>query len=159
MQKKYYRFFNYKLDKLAKKGRGFYYENFAKDIFLRFAVFEQGYLTAIVVSKYPFKKIKQLLSKQKPLKINRCCGFKVLESTFKTHKSQGKSHYQLSRDKGKTFHNYEIGSNKEIDSIFANATEQEDRNFDWFVNDFVEIFEPNFEIIEITKEYKARKLE
>ena len=87
--------------------------------------------------------------------INRCCGFRVLETEFQpSDKDLGKQHFQISHDKGKTYFDYEIGSNKKIDSFFENTDVRNIKESNWVANDFAEILEPHFGIIEVTNEHK-----
>ena len=152
----YYVFYDKSFGRGGQEGRGFYYYDEKKNLYLRFAFFEVGNLTALVSSKHSLKKIKKLLSKPKPLLINRCCGFKVLETEFQsTDRGFGKQHFQISHDEGKTYFDYEKGSNKKIDSLFENASVNEREESDWIVIDFAEIFAPHFGITEVTNEYKS----
>ena len=155
-QKYYYVLYDKSFGKGGQKGRGFYYGNENKNLYLRFSTFEIGNLIALVRSQHSFKKIKELLSKPKPLLINRCCGFNVLETVFRSIDGDlEKRHFQVSYDKGKSYFDYVKGSNKEIDSLFKNADVSKKRGSDWVINDFAEIFEPYFGITEVTKDYKA----
>ena len=156
LKKYYYVFYDKSFAKGGQEGRGFYYESKKNNLYLRFAVFKTGNLTALVSSQHSLKKIKKLLSKSKPLLINRCCGFRVLETEFQPIDSDfGKQYFQISHDKGKTYFDYEKGFNKKIDSLFENADVSNKQESDWIVNDFAEIFEPHFGITEITNEYKS----
>ena len=111
---------------------------------------------ALVSSKHSFKKIKKILNKPKPLFINRCCGFKVLDTKFRVTKQGVKSHFQISEDRGLTFIDYHLGKSKVIDSIFKLAAKEvESLGSNWSVCDFAEIFEPNFEIINVTKKFNS----
>ena len=155
-QKYYYVLHDKSLGTGGQKGSGFYYGNEKKNFYLRFAIFEIDNLIALVRSQHSLKKIKELLSKPKPLLINRCCGFNVLEKKFRsTNEDLEKRHFQISYDKGKSYFDYVHGSNNEIDSLFKNADVSKKRESDWVINDFAEIFEPYFGITEVTKDYKA----
>ena len=152
----YYVLYDKFFGKGGQKGLGFYYGNEKKNRYLRFAIFERGNLIALVRSQHSLKKIKQLLNKPKPLLINRCCGFNVLETKFRsTNGDLEKRHFQVSYDKGNSYFDYVKGSDNEIDSLFKNADVSKKKGSDWVINDFAEIFEPYFEITEVTKEYKA----
>ncbi len=156
-QKKYYYvFYDNSFGNGGKEGRGFYYENKKKNLYLRFAFFKTGNLTTLVSSKHSLKKIRKLLSKPKPLLINRCCAFKVLEIEFQaSDRNFGKQFYQISYDEGKTYYDYKNGSNKKIDAIFENADVYDREKSDWIIYDFAEILEPHFGITDVTSEYKS----
>ena len=105
--RKYFIFYDNVSNSCASKGRGFYYKNAAKKLYLRFAVFEKGNLTALVFSKHSLKKIKKLLSKPKPLWINCCFGFKVIATEFYfVDKSFCKEYLQVSYNQGRNYFDY-----------------------------------------------------
>lgn len=156
-QKKYYYvFYDTSFERGGQEGYGLYYKNKKTNFCLRFAVFKTGKLTALVSSRHSQKKIQKLLSKPKPLLINRCCGFKVLETDFKpsVHNCT-KRWFQISHDNGKTYNDYKKGSNEKIDSLFHSADMHGSVESNWFLNDFAQIFKPHFGITEVTAEYKS----
>ena len=157
LQKKYYYvFYDKSFGKGGQEGRGYYYKSKKINLYLRFAVFKKGNLTALVSSQHSLKKIKKILSKPKPLMINRCCAFKVLETKFQPNEQNyNKQYFQISHDKGKTYFDYEKGSNNKIDSLFKNIKVFEMKKLNWIMNDFAEIFEPYFEINEVTNQYNS----
>ena len=155
-QKYYYVLYDKSSGKGSQKGRGFYYGDEKKNLYLRFSIFEIGNLKALVGSQHSLKKIKELLNKPKPLLINRCCGFNVLETEFRsTNRDLEKRHFQISYDKGKSYFDYVKGFNNEIDFLFKNADVSKKKGSEWVANDLAEIFEPYFGITDVTKEYKA----
>jgi len=137
----------------GKECWGFYHKNEKKNLYLRYSVLHIGNLTAFVSSNHSLEELIKLLSKPKPLWINRCCGFKVQQTKFQLISSIGKSNFQISHDKGKTYIDYEIGANKEIDNVFNNAKELESEENNFFVVDFAEILEPHFQIIKAKKNH------
>ena len=135
-------------------GRGFYYKREERNLYLRYAVFDVGNLTALVSSTNSLDSLTKLLSKPKPLLINRCCGFKVRKTKFQFIKSAGKSHFQISHDQGKTYCDYKVGSNKEIDLIFSNTNISNGEEFTFLISDFIEVMEPFFEITKVTDRFE-----
>ena len=155
-KKYYYVFYNKSFRRGGQECRGFYYKNENENLYFRFATFKTGNLIALVSSQHSSKKIKKLLSKPKPLLINRCCGFKVLETEFQSVAQDfSKHHFQISHNKGKTYFDYHKGAREDVDSLFENADVCCRQYSDWNVNDFAEILEPHFGIKEVTNEYKS----
>ena len=136
--------------KKAREGKSFYYENKKRDLYLRYAKFRTGDLSALVSSKHSKEKLQNLLAKPKDLWLFHCCGFKVQDFYFRAWNSEGKgSYYQVGKG-GKDWSDYNIGTNAEIDTIFLDHQEKQgQRNWKNEV-DFELVFNPNFRVLDIT---------
>ena len=139
------------------EGVSFYYSDVKHKLYLRYARFQKGDVSALVSSKHSKEKLKKLLAKPKDLWIFHCCGFKVLDSYFnlwETHEANG-SHYQYSNDK-KNWKDYSLGNDEKIDNIFEMHQVDRDQRENW--SDEVDnelILKPHFQVKDITSIYKA----
>ena len=143
--------------KQGREGVSFYYSDVKHKLYLRYARFQKGDVSALVSSKHSKEKLKKLLAKPKDLWIFHCCGFKVLDSYFnlwETHKASG-SYYQYSNDK-KNWIDYSLGNDEKIDNIFEMHQVDGDQCENW--SDEVDnelILKPHFQVKDITSIYKA----
>ena len=143
--------------KQGREGVSFYYSDVKRKLYLRYARFQKGDVSALVSSKHSKEKLKKLLAKPKDLWIFHCCGFKVLDSYFnlwETHKASG-SYYQYSNDK-KNWIDYCLGNDEKIDNIFEMHQVDRDQCENW--SDEVDnelILKPYFHVKDITSIYKA----
>ncbi|MDA9689514.1 hypothetical protein N9V13_03765 [Betaproteobacteria bacterium] len=141
----------------SEEGVSFYYADVKHKLYLRYARFRKGDVSALVSSKHSKEKLKKLLAKPKDLWIFHCCGFKVLDSYFnrwEMREVKG-SHYQYSNDK-RNWKDYILGDDEKIDKIFEihQRDKQECENWTNKV-DYELIFKPHFEIRDITSIYRA----
>ena len=143
--------------KRGQEGVSFYYSDGKQNLYLRYARFQEGDISALVSSKHSKEKLEKLLAKPKDLWIFHCCGFQVLDSYFNRWQMQEVrgSHYQHSTD-GKNWKDYSLGDNEKIDKLFEMHQFYRDQCKNW--SDKVDnelILKPHFEIRDITTIYRA----
>ena len=143
--------------KQGKEGVSFYYSDVKQKLYLRYARFREGNVSALVSSKHSKEKLKTLLAKPKDLWIFHCCGFQVLDSYFNRWQIQEVkgSHFQYSNDK-KNWIDYSLGNDEKIDNIFEMHQVDRDQCENW--SDEVDnelILKPHFQVKDITSIYKA----
>ena len=140
----------------GEEGSSFYYSDVKKQLYLRYARFQKGDVSALVSSKYSIEKLKTLLSKPKDLWIFHCCGFKVLDSYFNPWEIQGVdgSHHQYSND-GKSWKEYCLGAGGKADKLFEMHQYDRQHCKNWADGvDYELILRPNFKIKDITSIYR-----
>ena len=143
--------------KQGREGVSFYYSDVKHKLYLRYARFQKGDVSALVSSKHSKEKLKELLAKPKDLWIFHCCGFQVLDSYFNLWEMRevNGSHYQYSNDK-KNWKDYSLGNDEKIDNIFWMHQFDRDQCENW--SDEVDselILKPYFQVKDITSIYKA----
>ncbi len=143
--------------KQGQEGVSFYYSDGKQNLYLRYARFQEGDISALVSSKHSKEKLEKLLAKPKDLWIFHCCGFKVLDSYFNRWEMQEVkgSHYQHSKD-GKNWEDYSLGDDKKIDKLFEMHQFEIDQRVSWTdAVDYELILKPHFQVKDITSIYKA----
>ncbi len=143
--------------KQGQEGVSFYYSDGKQNLYLRYARFQEGDISALVSSKHSKEKLEKLLAKPKDLWIFHCCGFKVLDSYFNRWEMQEVkgSHYQHSKD-GKNWEDYSLGIDKKIDKLFEMHQFEIDQRVSWTdAVDYELILKPHFQVKDITSIYKA----
>ena len=143
--------------KQGQEGVSFYYSDLKQILYLRYARFQEGDVSALVSSKHSKEKLEKLLAKPKDLWIFHCCGFQVIDSFFNRWemKEIKGSHYQYSNDK-KNWTDYNLGDDEKIDKIFELHQFDREQCENW--SDEVDnelILKPHFEIRDITTIYRA----
>tara|TARA_E500000178_G_C17002031_1_gene746184 strand:- start:1446 stop:2021 length:576 start_codon:yes stop_codon:yes gene_type:complete len=142
--------------KQGQEGVSFYYSDGKQKLYLRYARFQEGDISALVSSKHSKEKLEKLLAKPKDLWIFHCCGFQVLDSYFNRWEMQEVrgSHYQHSTD-GKNWKDYSLGDNKKIDKLFEMHQFERDQCVSWTdAVDYELILKPHFQIRDITSIYR-----
>jgi len=143
--------------KQGQEGVSFYYSDGKQKLYLRYARFQEGDISALVSSKHSKEKLEKLLAKPKDLWIFHCCGFKVLDSYFNRWEMEEVkgSHYQHSKD-GKNWKDYSLGDDKKIDKLFEMHQFEIDQRVSWTdAVDYELILKPYFQVKDITSIYKA----
>ena len=143
--------------KQGQEGVSFYYSDGKQKLYLRYARFQEGDISALVSSKHSKEKLEKLLAKPKDLWIFHCCGFKVLDSYFNRWEMEEVkgSHYQHSKD-GKNWKDYSLGDDKKIDKLFEMHQFEIDQRVSWTdAVDYELILKPHFQVKDITSIYKA----
>ena len=143
--------------KQGQEGVSFYYSDGKQKLYLRYARFQEGDISALVSSKHSKEKLEKLLAKPKDLWIFHCCGFKVLDSYFNRWEMEEVkgSHYQHSKD-GKNWKDYSLGDDKKIDKLFEMHQFRIDERVSWTdAIDYELILKPHFQVKDITSIYKA----
>jgi hypothetical protein len=143
--------------KKGQEGVSFYYSDVKNNLYLRYARFLKGDVSALASSKHSKEKLKKLLAKPKNLWIFHCCGFRVLDSYFNRWEMQEVkgSHYQHSKD-GKNWEDYSLGDDKKIDKLFEMHQFEIDQRVSWTdAVDYELILKPHFQVKDITSIYKA----
>ena len=143
--------------KQGQEGVSFYYSDVKQKLYLRYARFQKGDVSALVSSKHPKEKLEKLLAKPKDLWIFHCCGFQVIDSYFncwEMHEIIG-SHYQYSNDK-KNWKDYNLGDDEKIDKLFEMHQSDRSQCENWTEKvDYELILKPQFQIRDITSIYRA----
>ena len=143
--------------KQGQEGVSFYYSDLKQILYLRYASFQKGDVSALVSSKHSKEKLEKLLAKPKDLWIFHCCGFQVIDSFFNRWemKEIKGSHYQYSND-NKNWKDYNLGDDEKIDKLFEMHQSDRSQCENWTEKvDYELILKPQFQIRDITSIYRA----
>ena len=143
--------------KQGQEGVSFYYSDLKQILYLRYARFQKGDVSALVSSKHSKEKLEKLLAKPKDLWIFHCCGFQVIDTFFNRWemKEIKGSHYQYSND-NKNWKDYNLGDDEKIDKLFEMHQSDRSQCENWTEKvDYELILKPQFQIRDITYIYRA----
>ena len=143
--------------KQGQEGVSFYYSDLKQILYLRYASFQKGDVSALVSSKHSKEKLEKLLAKPKDLWIFHCCGFQVIDTFFNRWemKEIKGSHYQYSND-NKNWKDYNLGDDEKIDKLFEMHQSDRSQCENWTEKvDYELILKPQFQIRDITSIYRA----
>ena len=143
--------------KKGQEGVSFYYSDGKHKLYLRYARFQKGDVSALVSSKHSKEKLKKLLAKPKDLWIFHCCGFQVLILILivgKCRRSKGHTiNIVMIKKTGKTII---WAMMKKLINYLRCTSWDRDQCDNWTEKvDYELILKPHFQIRDITSIYRA----